>query len=77
MICMDDLPIQEHDSDACRRWKHDLRNAANSTQLALDVACRMMATGNLPGAETNLRRAVEACGILTDLLNPSTISLRE
>lgn len=73
---MDNSPLHYQDSDACRRWKHDLRNAANSTQLALDVACRMMATGNLPGAEMNLLRAREAFGILTTLLNPSAAPLR-
>ena len=74
---MDRLPGQEPDHDAGLRWKHDVRNAANAIQLAVDVASRMMATGNLAGAETNLHRAMEACGILTNLLNPPTVSRRE
>ena len=68
---MDELSVRNEDLSACRRLKHDLRNAVNSTQLALDVASRMMAAGNLSGAETNLRRAMDACGLLTRLLNPS------
>lgn len=65
---MDDLAVRNDDRDAHRRWKHDLRNAANSTQLALEVASRMIAAGNLSGAQTNLHRAMEACSILTSLL---------
>ncbi len=59
------------DSDARRRWEHDLRNAVNSTQLSIDVASKMIAIGNLEGAESNLRRALEAMGIMTSLLNPT------
>ncbi len=71
---MDTLSFPDDDPRNSQRWMHDLRNAANSTQLAVDVAYRMMAAGDLLGAETNLRRAVEACGILTDLLNPNAAS---
>lgn len=74
---MDTISFQDEDPQDFRRWTHNLRNAANSTQLALDVAYRMMAAGDLSGAETNLRRAVEACGMLTSLLNPSTTAVRE
>lgn len=61
---------------AGERWRHDLRNRANSAMLATQLAKRQLERGETAAALENLGRAGEAFAALTELLNTGSADER-